>query len=364
MYSLKEKYQRFRRWQQQPFEYHDGHHHHECNNCGNVYENNYCPRCGQKAVYGPITWKSVWKSIMDVWGVGTRSLPHSLWQLLWRPGYLMRDYISGKRQASFPPVKMLVVIAVLLVLANTVFGMDYGNDPNVGTAASLDSFKSIENAFFEWMTNHIAWTVLIVFSLFIIPIWLLFRQAPRLPRHTLPQGFYIQVFIGVQFILLMLMIILLFELIPSMSGNGTDVTGTMVFLVLPAMLLIDYKQLFGYGWWGTIWRALVSLPLMLIVGKVFQYVAGFFYSLFVKNWHDVTMYLTNALGMLTFMWLMFEIVNLINGRFWRGGIRFKMFWRPLLALAAVILTIVVCQQLGYRTPFDIFGAIVDSMSSD
>ena len=81
MFSLQEKYHRFRQWQRQPFEYHDSHDHHGCCNCGAESENNYCPRCGQKAVYGPITWQSVWQGIMDVWGVGTRSLPYTLWQL-------------------------------------------------------------------------------------------------------------------------------------------------------------------------------------------------------------------------------------------------------------------------------------------
>jgi len=52
---IKEKYRQFRQWQQQPFEYHDSHDHHGCCNCGAESENNYCPRCGQKAVYGPIT---------------------------------------------------------------------------------------------------------------------------------------------------------------------------------------------------------------------------------------------------------------------------------------------------------------------
>jgi len=74
-------------------------------------------------VYGPITWHSVWQGVMDVWGVGTRSLPFTLWQLLWRPGYLIRDYISGKRQVSFPPVKMLVVMAVHLVLVYGLLGV-------------------------------------------------------------------------------------------------------------------------------------------------------------------------------------------------------------------------------------------------
>ena len=55
----------------------------------------------------------------------TRSLPYTLWQLLWRPGYLIRDYISGKRQVSFPPVKMLVVMALLVVLVYGLLGIRF-----------------------------------------------------------------------------------------------------------------------------------------------------------------------------------------------------------------------------------------------
>ena len=107
---IKEKYRQFRRWQEKPFEYHDSHGHHVCCNCGAECDNNFCPRCGLKATSGPVTWRSVWQGVLDVWGVGSRSLPYSLWQLMWRPGYMMRDYISGKRQVSFPPVKMLLLV--------------------------------------------------------------------------------------------------------------------------------------------------------------------------------------------------------------------------------------------------------------
>jgi len=48
--------------------------------------------------------------------MGNRSLLYSLWQLIWRPGYFISDYINGKRQVSFPPVKMLVLMGVASVL--------------------------------------------------------------------------------------------------------------------------------------------------------------------------------------------------------------------------------------------------------
>ena len=363
MSSLKEKYRRFSQWQQEPFGYHDTADHHGCCNCGNEYENNYCPRCGQKAAYGPITWHSVWQGIMDVWGVGTRSLPYSLWQLIWRPGYLIRDYVSGKRQASFPPVKMLVVVALVLVMVNAFFGVNYNNEASTAAAGTVGNhaYNVWTDAAFEWMTNHIAWTVLIVFSLFIIPVWFLFRQAPRFPQHTLPQGFYIQVFIGVQYLMFLLMMILLFEFIPSLSGNGSEASGFMTLFVLPILLLIDYKQLFGYGWWGTIWRVLLALPLSLLFGKMLQYMAGFVYCLCVNDWHNITLYLMDALGLLALVWLLLEIVHLINSRNLGGSISAKAFVRSTLALAVFVLTIAVARQLGIKTPFDIILRVLDGM---
>ena len=84
-----------------------------CNNCGIDFTGNFCPICSQKAGMGRIGWKSVRQGIMDIWGLGTRSLLYSIWQLLWRPGQVIGDYLDGKRQVSFPPVKMLFIIAVI-----------------------------------------------------------------------------------------------------------------------------------------------------------------------------------------------------------------------------------------------------------
>lgn len=61
---------------------------------------------------------------------------------------MIGDYISGHRQMSYPPLKMLIIVALFLVI--------------------------IEN----------------------LPEWSLFRYAPRHSYHTLPEGFFIQVFMA------------------------------------------------------------------------------------------------------------------------------------------------------------------------
>ena len=351
MPSIKEKYRRFRQWQQQPFDYQDGHEHHRCCNCGAEFASNYCPRCGQRAILGPINWHNVWQGILDMWGIGARSLPFSLWQLIWRPGNLIRDYISGKRMVSFPPVKMLVVMAVLLFLLNSLLGMNY-DDIKRGFDADSNAYEIFQVRILDWMGRNISWTVLMGFSLLIIPVWQVFRQAPRLPRHTLPQGYYIQVFIGVQFLLFMLMVVLLISLIPFLSGeDGSDATSFMGTFALPIMLLVDYKQLFGYGWWGTLWRVLFCAMLSLLICKLLIAAGGVVYYCRGGDQHEIANYAMKCINHLSTIWVLFEIVNVINSRPWQNAHWSKTLWRPVLALVTLLLVAYVSGRLGFDNSF-------------
>ena len=112
--SLREQCERFRRWQREPIRYVEGEEAHRCSNCGFTFTGHYCPTCSQRAGVGRIGWHSVRQSVMELWGLGSRSrsVLYSGLQLLFRPGYFIGDYISGKRQVSFQPVKMLFILAV------------------------------------------------------------------------------------------------------------------------------------------------------------------------------------------------------------------------------------------------------------
>ena len=126
-----------------------------------------------------------------------RSLTYSIVQLLLRPGYFISDYINGKRQVSFPPVKMLVLVAVLGAI------IDY--------FTAFDGFMTIEikeqnNLFFDdavrWFDAHPDAMSMAVGSLLVFPFYILFRHAPRNSFHTIPQGFFIQVFIAVFYLII------------------------------------------------------------------------------------------------------------------------------------------------------------------
>lgn len=238
--NLKERYQHFKKWQREPFHYkntiHDTVH---CANCGTEFTANYCPVCGQKANVGRINWETVRQGIMLLWGMESRSLGYTLLQLLLRPGYLIGDYLSGRRQISFPPVKMLVIVTIAGLLINKL--VSFLNHKVVETD-DMDTSFSLFNRFADWGNDNPGWFMLAVSCVFILPTWATFRHAPQHTRHTLPEGFFIQVFMST--LILVMSAIIAF-------------TSPWVMCLIPFYFVVAYKQIFGYGLWGTLWRLLV-----------------------------------------------------------------------------------------------------------
>lgn len=263
---------------------------HHCHCCEVDYSGNFCPECGQRAGNRHLDWSSVRKGIMGVWGVGNRSLPRTLWQLIWRPGYLIADYISGRRQVSFPPVKMLVIVALIAMLALMFFDIyeadtvEQTTETVTETNTTRAQYMSLLDSIFDWASKHYDWTALILLSFYILPVYVVFREAPRCGRHTLAEGFFIQVFMATQFLIYLIITGLVVFLFPDISDNAF----LLFFSVLVLLVhLRNYRQLFGYKVWGTLWRYVVTttVAFMLLVFALNAMYIG--YMLCVQRWENI-----------------------------------------------------------------------------
>ena len=246
--NLKERYQHLKQWQEQPFDYEFAtDERHRCCNCGHEFTGNYCPYCSQKAGDGTIGWDSVRRSVMDVWGLGSRSLPVTLLQLLLRPGCLISDYISGRRQVSFPPVKMLFIVSLIVVFwLYYLFPFLLGDDTLDVYGGTAEAFTG----FTAWIKKYFVWSYFIMALLCVVPTWIMFRYAPRHTRHTLPQGFFIQVF------LLVLDLMVAFLLLTPLIALNYSLYFYASTIAMMLFYVVAYRQLFGYGVWGTLWRVI------------------------------------------------------------------------------------------------------------
>lgn len=254
---LNEWWQRFRQWQHKPFRYKPlTDERHVCQNCGQEFAGDYCPRCSQSAkVSDRLGWDTVRDTVMEIFDLESRSFPRTLWHLLWRPGFLIDDYISGRRQSSYPPMKTLLLVALCLVFMDKLsewMGWEEAAE-TVNAAAVDDNVGSMADSIWIWVENNPGLGILALNCLFIWPTWLLFRYAPRHTRHSLPEGFFIQVFMST--------LILLILIISYCFSNW-------IFGVILLYYVLAYRQLFGYGLWGTLWRIVVGLFEMLMMTTI------------------------------------------------------------------------------------------------
>lgn len=342
MKLVKTAYRRFREWQREPLHYKPlGSVVHCCGNCGQEYAGDFCPRCGQKSKAGRITWETVRSGMMDVIGLGGRSLPYSVWQLLWRPGYFISDYINGKWQVSFPPVKMLVIVALLVFFIGRLLFPEYwaGIVEDETVAVTSTGAMYVVDSAINWLAAHPEWGFLLIFSFLILPTWFVFRHSPRNPRHTLPQGFFIQVFMTTQFFLWLLIISLV------LACTGVNVLQAWIISIwfIPVMLLMDYMQLFGYGWWGTLWRLvsavlflMLFLLLIVCIQRLVEVPAGYCAERHYRPLIVTSMF-AFGLGMLV------SLANVVNRRLWqvRGKLWSKLL--PLLLFVAVVVCLIVLE---------------------
>jgi hypothetical protein len=88
-----------------------------------MFTGNYCPRCGQSAKVGRFSFKKAIMLFLDVWGMGNRSFFRSIRDLMLRPGYMIRDYLSGMQSAYFPPFKMFFILTAFSLVVEQGFNL-------------------------------------------------------------------------------------------------------------------------------------------------------------------------------------------------------------------------------------------------
>ena len=94
---------------------------HVCQNCGDVYEGEYCRSCGQPAKTKRITLKNSFSNFFSSFFSIESGFLHTIYELWYRPGYMVMDFIRGHRQPYYKPFSLLIVMAALFIVAVHLF---------------------------------------------------------------------------------------------------------------------------------------------------------------------------------------------------------------------------------------------------
>ena len=287
MSHIVEKWKAFCEWQRRPpqlIKKSDEPHH--CYTCGEEYHGNYCPQCGQSARIGRYSFKAALLLFLDVWGMGNRGMFRTVRDLILRPGYMIRDYISGMQMAYFPPFKLLFLLTAFLLVIQSGVNLKgenfFESDKEQVVKESDDSIaknqadmtyndycEKLPQEFKTLAEKNPAVFCLLLLVVLSVPLYPLFRKSPAIPDLRFSELLITLVYTYDMFAIYD--IIFSFLCIP----NGID----EVIWLLPA---IPLKQLSGFKWWRTCLYLLLSYIAMFIilVGMVFA-IAAILYLYYV-----------------------------------------------------------------------------------
>ena len=279
MEQIKEKYERFKEWQIKPYEVAQfTTEKHECATCHTEFHGNYCPRCGQKSTIGRYSFKTAFLTFLDVWGLGNRGMFRTIRDLLLRPGYMIRDYLSGMQMAYFPPFKMFFLVITLSVLVDsglnikmtntlnntftTTTKVDVSKEPDQALNDN-DSKKKLELKILDKIDKCVSWLdnnqTIVQFLLLLVlsgPMYLLFRKNKKIPDIR-----YSELFIAMVYITNMMTII---NIIGGFFLPGNASVKHLAY----ALSIIPLTQLFGYSYLKTLFKIVASFAILISAGAL------------------------------------------------------------------------------------------------
>lgn len=273
MSHLVEKWKAFCEWQRRPSHIPQMvEEHHRCGTCGQEFQGNYCPCCGQSAKIGRYSFKNALLLFLDVWGMGNRGMFRTLRDLILRPGYLIRDYISGMQMAYFPPFKLLFLLTALLLIVDSGVNLKGDNylasyhEKTVnfdGTSAEKSKKKEISSRSRAWDMNIVKvrefkesnpaffWVALLfVLSL---PLYLFFRKCPNIPDLRFSELLIAMVYTWAMHDI--------YEIVLTFFGvyNSPIDEASLLLSIIPL------KQLSGFKWWRTSLYVILSYLAAIVI---------------------------------------------------------------------------------------------------
>lgn len=293
MEQIKEKYERFKEWQIKPYEVAQfTAEKHECATCHTEFHGNYCPRCGQKSTIGRYSFKTAFLTFLDVWGLGNRGMFRTIRDLLLRPGYMIRDYLSGMQMAYFPPFKMFFLVITLSVLVDSGLNIKMTNTLNNTFTTTTkedvskepdqalndnDSKKKLELKILDKIDKCVSWLdnnqTIVQFLLLLVlsgPMYLLFRKNKKIPDIR-----YSELFIAMVYITNMMTII---NIIGGFFLPGNASVKHLAY----ALSIIPLTQLFGYSYLKTLFKVVASFAILISAGALLLIIVVILGYLFIE----------------------------------------------------------------------------------
>lgn len=137
-----------------------------CKNCRKIRTGEYCSDCGQKFSVDRISLSYLLQQFSKDVLQFERGLLYTAVTLFYRPGQVIKDYISGKRISYTKPFTYLVLISAMYIYLSTIFGFETVMQDLIagiqhGLANDEKSSSSAMLSILTWFNSHYVASVLL-----------------------------------------------------------------------------------------------------------------------------------------------------------------------------------------------------------
>lgn len=220
--------------------------------------------------------------------LGEKEYWRTLWHLIWRPGYVIADFLNGKRRRFLRPFQLLIGTSLLLGAALWIVPAEKKQVVSYETRLNQmfedenykqkHSAKVIEyqyktaravDAYYEWLDKHMTMGLLIKSLMCIFFAWLLFRKSPRKgctfidddtgtkkAKYNFAEIFTAHIFIIAQLQMVNVVWVLVAGwFVPTFDFHPY----AYPYILANIIIFIDFQQLFGRKWYSTLWRTILCV---------------------------------------------------------------------------------------------------------
>ncbi len=123
-----------------------------CLNCGVTVAGRYCQNCGQENIVPKQSfWGLITHFIYDIFHFDGKFF-HTLQRLLFRPGFVPREYIAGKRMSYLDPIRMYLFTSALFFLI--FFSLKNPTEDFVNVGGNSRSMTRLERLEYASILHH------------------------------------------------------------------------------------------------------------------------------------------------------------------------------------------------------------------
>lgn len=231
-----------------------------CKNCdANLLEDyKFCPKCGQEHKDKVVTFKQFLLDFLGDYFTFDSLIIRSVRPLIFQPGFLTNEFLSGRRVRYIPPLRMFIFISIVFFLflgsVNSTIDVERSEE-----AQFLDSFFSV------WFPR-LFFLLLPLFALF---LFLLFRKPGRFYLMHFIFSVHFHAFV---FLLLTFIVILIDYIFPS-SVFLSQWSLLIGIILLQIYLLIALKKVYQQRWFTSILKLMLlnimyNISVMIIFSVV------------------------------------------------------------------------------------------------